>query len=222
MKINILGKHKDLLLYLTPIIFENNPAINCIHKGGEKIRQRIPARRKMDAESCYGMAIGNLTSQAASNLNLSEFDNYVVKELKLKNYVRYVDDIIVVAADKKKLINALPYIIQKLKETNQIVNIKKTKIDTAYHGVSFLGKMSYPYGYQKAKKTTLIRMYHKAETIKFTDEDNLISKVNSQVGTLKKYNCRRLILNYAKKIHGKTKHLITFDKNELKFNKIEH
>lgn len=175
----------------------------------------------MDAESCYGMAIGNLTSQAASNLNLSKFDNYVVKKLKFKNYVRYVDDIIIVDNDKKKLINALPCIIQKLKETNQIVNIKKTKIDTAYHGISFLGKTSYPYGYQKAKKTTLIRMYHKAETIRYTDKDNLLSKVNSQIGTLKKYNCRKLILNYARKIRGKTKHIITFNEKELKFYKIE-
>ena len=86
------GKHKDLLLYLTPLIFENNPALNCRYKCNEKIRERVPERRKMKKDSNYGMAIGNLTAQAGSNLNLSEFDNYVVNELRLKQYVRYVDD----------------------------------------------------------------------------------------------------------------------------------
>ena len=52
------GKHKDLLLYLTPIIFENNPAKNCINKCDEKMRMKVPDRRKMNPESEYGMAIG--------------------------------------------------------------------------------------------------------------------------------------------------------------------
>lgn len=106
----------------------------------------------MNPQSDYGIAIGNLTAQAGSNLNLNDFDNYVVKDLKLTNYVRYVDDIVIVSNNKKELINNLYKIIEKLKETNQTLNKKKTKIETAYHGVPFLGKVSYPYGYQKAKK----------------------------------------------------------------------
>ena len=86
------GKHKELLLYLTPLIFENNPALNCKYKCNEKMREKVPERRKMKKDSKYGMAIGNLTAQAGSNLNLSDFDNYIVKDLKLEKYVRFVDD----------------------------------------------------------------------------------------------------------------------------------
>lgn len=95
------GKHKDLLLYLTPLIFENNPALNCRYKCNEKIREKVPERRKMKRYSNYGMAIGNLTAQAGSNLNLSKFDKYVVNELGLKQYVRYVDDIVIISNNKK-------------------------------------------------------------------------------------------------------------------------
>ena len=157
------GRHKELLIYLTPIIFENNPSLNCIQKCTEKMRNKVPNRRKMNIESNFGMAIGNLTSQAASNLNLNEFDNYVVKSLKLEKYIRYVDDIVIISENKGKLISSLEFIKNKLKETNQKINIKKTKIDTAYHGVPFLGKVSYPYGYQKTKKETIIRTYQKAK-----------------------------------------------------------
>ena len=96
--------------------------------------------------------------------------------------------------------------------------MKKTRIDTAYYGVPFLGKVSYPYGYQKAKKTTIIRTYQRAKEIQYTDVNNLLAKVNSQIGVLKRYNCRRLIANYAKTIHTKTQKLIVFDDKELKFN----
>lgn len=211
------GKHKELLLYLTPIIFENNPALNCIYKCDEELRKIVPERRKMNPQSDYGMAIGNLTAQAGSNLNLNDFDNFVEKELKLTNYVRYVDDIVIVSDDKKELINNLPKIIEKLKKTNQTLNKKKTKIETAYHGVPFLGKVSHPYGYQKAKKTTIIRIYEKAKNIEYESAENLLAITNSQIGTLKKYNCRKLILNYSKIIKNKMPKTITFNEEKLKF-----
>lgn len=214
------GKHKELLAYLTPIIFENNPSLNCKYKCNEKIRKMVPERRKMNPHSEYGMAIGNLTAQAASNLNLNDFDNFIVKELKLEQYVRYVDDAIIICENKEKLKNTIPKIKKKLKETHQILNEKKTKIDTVYHGVKFLGKISYPYGYQKSSKDVNIRLNYKAKNIKFNSKENLLAKVNSQIGTLKNYNCRKVILNYERNLNKSAKDKLVLDKIELKFKNI--
>ena len=211
------GKHKQLLLYLTPIIFEINPALNCKYKCSEKLRNLVPERRKMKPYSQYGMAIGNLTAQAASNLNLNDFDNFVVNDLKFNQYVRYVDDAIIICKNKEKLKNAINKIKNKLNETHQILNEKKTKIDTAYHGVKFLGKISYPYGYQKTDKIVNKRLVFKAKTIKFKSNSNLLAKVNAQIGTLKNYNCRKVIFNYNQNLQINAKKLLMFDKDELKF-----
>ena len=213
------GKHKDLLLYLTPIIFENNPSLNCYYKCNETMREKVPDRRKMDPNSKYGMAIGNLTAQAASNLNLAEFDKYVTDKIGLNMYVRYVDDIVIISESKEKLINVLPLIEKKLEETHQKINKKKTKIDTAYHGVKFLGKVSYPYGYQKPNKHVIVRVYKKAKEIKFTDETNLLAITNSQIGSLKNYNCKKLVLNYVHILPKKAKELIEFDMNRFRFKR---
>lgn len=212
------GKHKELLLYLTPVIFENNPALNCRYKCNEEIRKKVPKRRKMNPDSNYGMAIGNLTAQAASNLNLKEFDEYITKNLGLKQYVRYVDDIVIISDNKKKLIKELANIVEKLKETNQKINMKKTKIDTAYHGVQFLGKVSYPYGYQKPGKQLIIRVCQKGKNIKYDDKMELLSKTNSQIGTLKKYNARKLILQYKTILPQKAQNDLNFDENTCKFS----
>ena len=109
----------------------------------------------------------------------------MVKSLKLEKYIRYVDDIVIISENKGKLISSLEFIKNKLKETNQKINIKKTKIDTAYHGVPFLGKVSYPYGYQKPKKETIIRTYQKAKKIKYTDINKLIKDTNIDFYNLK-------------------------------------
>ncbi len=214
------GKHKESLLYLTPLIFENNPALNCKYKCNEKVREKVPERRKMKKESSYGMAIGNLTAQAGSNLNLSEFDKYIVNNLCLKLYIRYVDDIVIVSDSKEKLINAIPLIVKKLEETHQVMNVKKTKIDTAYHGVPFLGKISYPYGYQKASKKVIIRTCQKAEKMEYISQDNLLAKTNSQIGYLKKYNCKKLIAHYISMLPKKVERVVRFDNDECKFKKI--
>ena len=98
--------------------------------------------------------------------------------------------------NKKQLIDNLPLIQNKLAETHQFIN-KKTKIDTAYHGVPFLGKISHPYGYQEPSKQVIIRTCQRAKNIQYDEnEKNLIAKVNSQVRTLKGYNCRKSIRNY--------------------------
>mgnify|MGYP004484112807 CR=1 FL=1 len=141
----------------------------------------------MNPDSNYGMAIGNLTAQAASNLNLKEFDEYITKSLGLK-------------------------------ETNQKINMKKTKIDTAYHGVQFLGKVSYPYGYQKPGKQLIIRVWQKGKNIKYYDKMELLSKTNSQIGTLKKYNTRKLILQYKTILPQKAQNDLKFNENTCKFS----
>ena len=215
------GKHKSLLLYLTPIIFENNPALNCRYKCNEIMREKVPKRRKMDVNSEYGMAIGNLTAQAGSNLNLSDFDSYIVHELNLKQYVRYVDDIVIIADKKEKLLNSLELIETKLNETHQKVNRKKTIIDTAYHGVPFLGKMSYPYGYQKPGKQVIKRVYQKAKNTTYSDAEDLLAKTNSQIGFLKNYNARKLIINYANLLPPEIHDKLLFNESEYKFEKKE-
>ncbi len=211
------GKHKELLLYLTPVIFKNNPAKNCKYKCNEKVRIKVPERRKMDAKSNYGMAIGNLTAQAASNLNLNDFDNYVINTLKLDKYIRYVDDLVIILDNKKQLIEALPIICDMLEKTHQSISKKKTKIDTAYHGVPFLGKISYPYGYQKSSKQVIIRTYSKAKNIEYVSKENLLAKTNAQIGSLKNYNCKKLIVNYAKLLPNEAKKIIEFNNDKCNF-----
>jgi len=50
-----------------------------------------------------GLPIGNLTSQLFANIYLHELDFYIKNTLKCKYYIRYMDDFIILDADKKKL-----------------------------------------------------------------------------------------------------------------------
>jgi hypothetical protein len=55
------------------------------------------------AERPVGIPIGNLTSQFFANLYLDDFDHFVKEQLKVKAYLRYVDDMVLLDDDKSRL-----------------------------------------------------------------------------------------------------------------------
>ncbi len=140
------------------------------------------------------MAIGNLTAQAGSNLNLNYLDHLISENLGFPNYVRYVDDAIIIHNNRQELFALLENIELELAKIHQSINKKKTKIDTAYHGVQFLGKITYPYGYQKPTKEVIKRTINNVKSFN-PNEENYRERINSEIGMLKNYNCRKLIEN---------------------------
>ncbi len=213
------GDYKEELLYLAPIIYMNNPAKSRIMKTSWEIWSQIPERKRMDPGGETGLAIGNITAQDGSNLNLNEFDHYCAEELGFEGYVRYVDDAAFVSGSKQKLLNALPLIERKLAESGQKLNLKKTKIDTAYHGIKFLGKMTYPYGYQRMAKESAGRTMKAAH--KFKLNKNYLSRLNAQAGRTKHYACYGLMMDYIKALPPEAKKKVYFDEAKWKFVKIK-
>lgn len=49
-----------------------------------------------------GLPLGNLTSQQFANLLLNSYDQYAKRTLKIKYYIRYADDIFIIADGKEK------------------------------------------------------------------------------------------------------------------------
>jgi len=63
-----------------------------------------------------GLPLGNLTSQLLVNIYMNEFDQFVKHKLKVKYYIRYADDFVILSQNKNELINLLSYMIAKLKQ----------------------------------------------------------------------------------------------------------
>ena len=59
--------------------------------------------RSHNAEEGKGIPIGNLTSQLFANVYLNELDYYMKQRLRIKLYIRYVDDFVVFDDDKRTL-----------------------------------------------------------------------------------------------------------------------
>lgn len=68
----------------------------------ERILANMPNDNRKDFLS-KGMPLGNLTSQLFANIYLNELDYFVKHKLKVKYYLRYVDNFVILHSSKKKL-----------------------------------------------------------------------------------------------------------------------
>lgn len=87
----------------------------------------------------YGLPIGNMTSQVLAIFYLNELDHFIKEKLRIKGFVQYMDDFILIHHDK----NYLKYCLEEIKKflTNKLdleLN-NKTNIYDMKHGVNFLG-----------------------------------------------------------------------------------
>ncbi len=75
------------------------------HFASARVRARVPPHKRLEnaALGC-GLAIGNLSSQFFANVCLDALDQFVKHVLKVKRYVRYVDDLVLVHQDRNQLL----------------------------------------------------------------------------------------------------------------------
>ena len=87
-----------------------------------------------------GMPLGNLTSQFFANVYLNELDYFVKHKLKIKYYIRYVDDFVIFNSNKEILEKNKEKINLFLKDELKLeLHPDKSKIIYLGRGVSFVG-----------------------------------------------------------------------------------
>lgn len=92
-----------------------------------------------------GLPIGNMTSQILAVYYLNEIDHYIKEKLKFKNYIRYMDDLIIMDTDKERLKQGYEE-IKGLIENVKLKTNKKSNIYRLSKGVTFLGYTFKSYG----------------------------------------------------------------------------
>jgi hypothetical protein len=92
-----------------------------------------------------GMAIGNLTSQHFANLYLGRLDRFVKENLRVKAYVRYMDDALLFGATKDELWQWYRR-VEQFAATQLLLRLKPsaTMVAPVTEGVSFLGIRIWP------------------------------------------------------------------------------
>jgi RNA-directed DNA polymerase len=103
----------------------------------------FPGDDLLAAHRPRGLPIGNLTSQFWANCCLNPFDHFVKRELHCQGYLRYVDDLLFFADNKRILWGWHEAIIERL-ATLRLTIHPGCQPRPVTEGISFLGFITYP------------------------------------------------------------------------------
>jgi len=135
---------------------------------------------------CKGLPLGNLTSQLLVNIYMNEFDQYIKQELRVRYYIRYADDFVILQNTKIELEGLLFKINLFLNNNLKLsLHLSKVHIKTISSGVDFLGWMHFP-NHRVLRTSTKRRMFKNLK-----ENDNFKIK-QSYIGLLKHGNAYKL------------------------------
>ncbi|TSC71523.1 MAG: hypothetical protein G01um101438_1050 [Parcubacteria group bacterium Gr01-1014_38] len=98
-----------------------------------------------ESERPRGLPLGSVTSQLFANTYLDAFDHYSKECLRLRCYLRYTDDIVVLDRDPAVLLALLPLLTQWLWEHRRLtVHPRKIVLRKLSQGIDFLGYVVLP------------------------------------------------------------------------------
>ena len=91
-------------------------------------------------DSTKGLPIGNYTSQTFGNYYLSYFDHWIKEDLRIKYYIRYADDMVILHSNKSYL-HEIKTKIEKYLEEELHLKLKENWqiFPTRTRGIDFLG-----------------------------------------------------------------------------------
>ncbi len=183
--------HEILLKLLEKINFSNDERWFI-----EKIIREQPDKAKK------GLALGNQSSQWFALYYLNRIDRFIKEELRVKWYVRYMDDFILIHRDKKFLQYCLLRIDEVCKQELNIELNKKTQIGRVCNGIDFLGfrhiLTSNGKIIKRLRRSSKKRMIKHMKTIcklkekSIIDEEYMKMRINAYKAHIKYSNEKRL------------------------------
>jgi len=149
-------------------------------------------------KSGVGLPLGNLTSQLFVNIYMNKFDQFIKHKLKVKYYIRYADDFIILLNNQKELENFIPLIRDFLSEKLKLyLHPKKIFIKTLSSGVDFLGWVNFP-------DHKVLRTVTKRRAFKRINTHSTPETINSYLGLLSHGNTYKIRSKILDRYHNFT------------------
>lgn len=141
-----------------------------------------------ESDSRFGVPIGNLLSQLLALIYLNPLDHYVKRVLKIKRYVRYVDDFILFGLTRERAFQCRRMIEQFLRDALGL-ELSRWTVAPASRGVNFVG-------FRTWRRTRYVRkhsLYRFSKSLKRGDVASLTSIMGNALRTATyAHLCRRI------------------------------
>lgn len=177
----------------------NDPRDNFIYRGDPRLLKCVPKRKSLaQAANNVGLPVGNLTSQFFANIYLNELDQFCKRELKVKHYLRYVDDFIILGESPFYLNGMHHEIGTFLREKLHLsLHSNKKQINKTEVGINFVGFVV-KHHRMFLRRGTIRSCNRKLEEVFQREDWEMLQSINSYFGMMRhtnSYKLRKKIVN---------------------------
>jgi hypothetical protein len=161
-------------------ILHHDPRVDVVLQDSQRQLALVPKRKSLMHQPAHlGLPIGNLSSQFFANVYLDALDQFVKHRLRVRHYVRYVDDIILLHESADQL-NAWRTAIAAFLEEHLALrlNDSKTILQPIDRGVDFVGQIVKPWRTQIRRRT----VHAALERVAAAPAEDLAQVANSYFG----------------------------------------
>lgn len=177
----------------------------------ELIKRKISCKKTLWLISRFlpnegkGIPIGNLTSQLFANIFGNEVDRFLAQSLKVKRFVRYMDDIVIIHHSRKHLEFVKEY-LQYFCENRMKMSFSKSYIKDSTQGIDFLGYRIFE-KYKLIRKDSVTRARRKIKRYTLNGDNESLKKfLASFYGHTKHSDSKNLWTNLYK-YHEELEHV---------------
>lgn len=131
------------------------------------IEKRIKDSRLVDImmlftqmEGTIGIPIGNLLSQIYALIYLNPLDHFIKRNMKIRHYVRYVDDFVLIGLERSAAVNARDTIIDFIRSWLHL-ELSRSTIQKIKKGINFVGYRTWQ-GKKFIRKFSLYKFFRMA------------------------------------------------------------
>ena len=168
---------------LAELVLVHDPRPGAEIHGARELLARVPAGKSLLHQPAHlGLPIGNLSSQFFANVYLDQLDQFVKHQLRVRHYVRYVDDIVLLHESPQQL-NAWRAEIDAFlpQALHAGLNPAKTILQQIERGIDFVGHVLKPW-----RRTIRRRTFNDAlQRIAGMDAEDVHVAANSYFGLLR-------------------------------------
>lgn len=185
--------------WLTQMIIDHDPTVDPKLRSSAELFARVPRHKSLfNAPDGKGLPIGNLSSQYFANVYLDPIDQYAKRELGIRWYARYVDDIVLIGHSMREL-NEQFAALRDFAERRLHLRFhpNKTRRGRVHDGINFCGRILKPFR-QYLRRSTAQSMFEAAMDQE-ADPQLWHDRVNSYLGQARHANTYRLRRSLARR-----------------------
>ena len=185
-----------LVDYIIRTLLFRDPLEGCVYVGDPALKDIVPEGKSLfDKKPGVGIPIGDVINQLFSNIYMNPFDQFVKRILKIKGYLRYVDDGRCLHQSYAYLMECKDRCGEFLdKELSLTLHPHKTIITDIYDTNSFLGAAVLPYrryavnGTMERFDTFIASLDSDLRDGRPVDIETTLAAMNSRLGYLQHFD----------------------------------